>query len=67
MRDVNRLYAFYDELMQIHIEKYPDWRFGQLIWNFERWLQNKKGIFDAFYIEENEMICLIREFSTKKI
>lgn len=62
MRDVNRLYEFYNELMKIHMENFPDWRFGQLINNLERWLQVNKKIDDIFYIEENAMLRYINEF-----
>lgn len=62
MRDVNRLYSFYNELMKIHMENFPDWRFGQLINNLERWLQINKKIKDIFYIEENAMLRYINEF-----
>ena len=62
MRDVNRLYNFYNELMKIHMEHFPDWRFGQLINNLERWLQANKKIDDIFYIEENAMLRYINEF-----
>lgn len=62
MRDVNRLYGFYNTLMQIHMENYPDLRFGQLIMIFERWLQVNKKINDMFYIEEDEMLSYLNEF-----
>ncbi len=62
MRDVNRLYGFYNELMKIHMENFPDWRFGQLIVNFETWLKNSKRIEDVFYIEEYIMIRYMNEF-----
>ena len=62
MRDVNRLYGFYNELMKIHMENFQDWRFGQLVINLERWLQVHKDIDDMFFIEENEMLIYINEF-----
>ena len=62
MRDVNRLYEFYNELMKIHMENFPDWRFGQLISNLERWLQINKKINDIYFIEENAMLRYINEF-----
>lgn len=62
MRDVNRLYEFYNELMKIHMENFPDWRFGQLISNLERWLQMNKKINDIYFIEENAMLRYINEF-----
>lgn len=66
MRDVNRLYGFYNELMKIHIENFPDWRFGQLVNNFERWLQATKRIDDIFYIEEDAMLRYIDEFVNER-
>ena len=62
MRDVNRLYGFYNELMRIHIENFPDLRFGQLISCLERWLQLNKKIDDIFYIEEDDMLRFLHEF-----
>lgn len=62
MRDLCRLYGFYDELMKIHMNNFPDWRFSQLINNLERWLSRKKRIDDIFYIEENAMLRYLNEF-----
>lgn len=62
MRDPNRLYNFYNELMKIHMENFPDMRFGQLICNLERWLQINKKIGDIFYIEEKAMLRYLNEF-----
>lgn len=60
MRDPNRLYNFYAEIQKIHIEKFPDWRFGQLFYNFFHYL-NAKGR-DPFYLEENELIKALNEY-----
>lgn len=62
MRDTNRLDKFYDELKKIHKECFPDWRFGQLVNNLERWLQSNKGLVDMFYIEEDKMLSYINDF-----
>ena len=62
MRDVNRLYGFYNELMKIHMENFPDWRFGQLIDNLEQWIRNVKSYDNLFYIEEDTMLSYINEF-----
>lgn len=62
MRDPNRLYKFYDELLRIHITYYPDWRFCQLVSNIEAWLKTQKGIADIFYIEETQFLKLMREY-----
>lgn len=65
MRKPERLYDFYGELTRIHIEHFPDWRFGQLCSNFFGWLASKKKI-DLFFPEESEMIEYIREFAGEK-
>lgn len=62
MRDPNRLYGFYNELMKVHMENFPDMRFGQLVCNLERWLQINKKINDIFYIEEKPMLRYLDEF-----
>ena len=38
----------------------PDWRFGQLIYNFIR------DIGDPFYIEDDKMISLLEEWLTNQ-
>lgn len=57
MRDSNRLYYFYDHLRTVHMENFPDWRFGQFISNFIGWLGR-----DPFHIEEDEMQSEIDRF-----
>jgi len=64
MRDPNRLYIFYQELTNVHMTYFPDWRFGQLIYNFNRWFVSEKKR-DTFYIEEDEMIKYIKEYANK--
>lgn len=64
MRNPNRLYDFYDQLIQIHKQSFPDLRFGQLMCNFFSWLQSSKER-DCFYIEENEMIEYLKEYANK--
>jgi hypothetical protein len=62
IRDVNRLYGFYEQLRRIHMEQFSDLRFGQLIYNFQHWLAHEKQI-DGFYVGNHEMIKLIQEFA----
>jgi hypothetical protein len=50
MRNPDRLDPFYNKLCKIHKEKFPDWRFGQLVFNFIRWYG------DPFYLEEDKFI-----------
>ena len=59
MRDPNRLYPVYNEITRIHMNKFPDWRCGQLLINFMAWM-NQRSI-DLYYLEENDM--LFREFA----
>ena len=61
MRDVSRLDAFYDELKQMHKEKLPDWRFGQLFYNFFEWIMVTYRV-DPFFIEDDKMIERLREY-----
>ena len=61
MRDINRLDAFYENLKAIHKNYIPDWRFGQFILNFMEWYVAKYRR-DLFYVEEDKMALLLREF-----
>ncbi len=59
MRDINRLDKFYNELKSVHANFFPDWRFGQLIYNF----LSEYG--DPFYWEEDKFISKIKEYADK--
>ena len=61
MRDVNRLYKLYAELTALHLQEALDVRFGQLFYNFMRWLdcEHRK---DIFYIEDDELIKYMKEY-----
>lgn len=56
MRDPNRLYKFYTELQRIHIEYFPDLRFGQLM------LLLQSALGDPFYWEEDEYLEKLRKY-----
>ena len=60
MRDPNRIDKFCNELAAIWKSNAPDWRFGQLMSNFQRWCAVKK--IDIFFPEEKEMLRLFKEF-----
>ena len=62
MRDPNRLNNFYDTMKNIHKKSFPDWRFGQFMFNFTRWLYIAKEV-DIFYPEEDKMIFYLKEFA----
>lgn len=55
MRDPNRIKPFCDELASLW-SKRPDLRFGQIVSNVARLTPR-----DIFYMEEDELIELIRE------
>lgn len=62
MRDLNRLYDFYKILTTIHMRKFPDWRFGQFMYNFFNWMYTEKNK-DIFFPEEEEMLEYLKEFA----
>lgn len=65
MRDINRLDKFYDELKEIHKKHFPDWRFGQMIVNvLADWQAKTKR--DLFFLEEDEMIQIFRDYVSKE-
>jgi uncharacterized protein YihD (DUF1040 family) len=57
MRDPNRIPEIM-ALLQRGWQKVPQWRLGQLIENFKRYI----GVNDLFYIEDDEMIEKIVNF-----
>ena len=59
MRNPERLDGFYDEMRKIHKEKFPDWRFGQLMMNFFNWVVMTKKC-DPFFPEEDKMLKFLR-------
>lgn len=61
MRDPNRLYGFYNEVARLHAKYFPDWRFGQLMSNFNAWLYSERGV-DVFFPEENKYLTYFKEF-----
>ena len=63
MRDKNRLYEFYRQVCDIHRDNFPDWRFGQLFYNFSVWVSEKKGR-DLFFTEENVTLAYLKEFAS---
>lgn len=60
MRDPKRIKPLLMEIEK-QWERFPDWRFGQLIENIKRFYD----INDLFYIEDDEMLKLIENFMKK--
>ena len=57
MRDPNRLYDFYQKLQTVHINNFPDWRFGQFMFNFFDCYGQ-----DPFFLEEDKFLELLDKF-----
>lgn len=60
MRDPKRIKPLLMEIEK-QWERFPDWRFGQLIENIKRFYD----INDLFYIEDDEILKLIENFMRK--
>lgn len=60
MRDPNRINKFVSQLEQ-YWKLVPDWRFGQLIYNFLAFIQNQTDK-DFFFIEDEELFKLMEEY-----
>ena len=58
MRDINRIKPFCDELAELWA-KYPDLRFGQIMWNMDKYISNEHRK-DMFYMEDDELMKVIR-------
>ncbi|MDV3428230.1 MAG: hypothetical protein LIR50_14630 [Bacillota bacterium] len=56
MRDINRITPFLEEIGTIWKEEVPDWRFGQLMYNFFC----QYG--DPFYWEEDKFLEMLNEY-----
>ena len=63
MKEPDRLNDFYYELREIHKRHFPDWRFGQFMYNFLNWLYSEKHL-DPFFPEEGDMIDYLKEYAT---
>lgn len=62
-RDLYRFEPFLSKLSDLW-KCYPDWRFGQLMCNFEHWLK-RQGKPDFYYLEEEEFLSLLHTFIHK--
>lgn len=60
MRNIKRIYPFLTTIKESW-QTYPDLRFGQLIYNFTKWLKEEKQQ-DLFYIEDDKFIEFFKEY-----
>lgn len=61
MRDPKRITPLLTELEK-QWKRFPDWRFSQLIENIKRFY----GVNDLFFIEDDKMLELIKNFMIEK-
>ena len=57
MRYPNRIDDFYDKLKTVHKINFPEWRFGQFMFNFFGWYGK-----DPFFMEEDKFLELMDKF-----
>jgi len=60
MRDIERIDLFCSEFAKIWKANCPEWRFGQLVSNIQRSMQNDKR--DMFFPEEKAMIDYMKKY-----
>lgn len=61
MRDPNRIDNFLKELGKVWKEKVPDWRFGQIMFNFFSSIDE-----DPFFWEEDKFLEKLKNFFKEK-
>lgn len=69
MRDINRISVITDHVAHVWETYFPDWRFCQLMSNFDSYIRNLRGV-DMFHVEDDEFTMLLDTFvniSTQKI
>lgn len=59
MCDTARISPIYTFLAKVHEENFPDWRFGQFISNFSKWLGR-----DMYYLEDTVIYDKVNAFLT---
>ena len=59
MRDPKRIYPTTQSVAEIWMNL-PDWRFGQLMYNFKTAMEREGR--DIFYMEEDEFVQRLREY-----
>ena len=60
MRNTNRIYEILDALRQAW-EKYPDWRFFQLVCNLQQYVSGDDVGCDCFYVEDDKTLEAIKK------
>ena len=61
MRDVRRISVITDYIAHVWKIHFPDWRFCQLMSNFDDYIKNLRGV-DMFHVEDDEFMMLLDVF-----
>lgn len=62
MRNPDRIKPLLMDLSELWEQYCPDWRFMQLICNFQQWLRS-----DGFYIEDDKILEKFCEFIKQEV
>lgn len=62
MRNEKRIAPLLDDFGNVWEQCFPDWRFMQVISNFQSWLGN-----DGFYIEDSDLIERFCKFAADMV
>ncbi len=66
MRDINRIDKVTDELNKLWKEKYPDFRFGQLVYLLaDKLFEDYEGRKDIFIPEDDKWLEVINDLNNK--
>jgi hypothetical protein len=64
MRDAHRIRDILEKIDLVW-KRYPDWRFGQLLWNIGYLRSEYAFPDDPYYIEDDELEALLDKYITK--
>lgn len=61
MRSIERIHPFVERIEYVWKTHFPDWRFGQFIYNLEYYIRSEKDT-DIFTVEDSKFIDLVDSF-----
>lgn len=64
-RPKERIPLFLEKLGELWQEHWPDWRFGQLMCNLDRYYQATHNGADFFYLEEDAFEAFLEEYAAR--
>ena len=63
MRDIHRIAPITEYIAHVWMTYFPDWRFCQLMSNFDDFIRNVRGV-DMFHVEDDEFMSLLDVFAS---